>query len=323
MPITPREFSLPSANGEGDLFCRSYLPEGKATAVVYIAHGMCEHSGRYGRLCTLLAERGCAVYMNDHCGHGRSAMGHPGTFSLQGNGFAFVMTDILRMLDMAGDENPGVPRFLIGHSMGSMLAGLIADRCGDRLDGLVMLGMPSPNSLSGFGSRLAGMIARLRGQDHDSLLLRTAAHSATAGVRKAPRVVLKQWLSHNMENVREYAEDPLSQFEFSASAMEQLMGGLKELCSEDWGKGMPKKLPVLIMSGTEDRGGNYGEAPRNYARHLEDIGMADVTLHLVEGARHEIFNELDTRDADGALLAWLAEHTPAGGRISGSVSIGY
>ena len=50
-----------------------WAPDQAAKAAVQIAHGMCEHAGRYERLATALTAAGYLVYASDHRGHGPSA----------------------------------------------------------------------------------------------------------------------------------------------------------------------------------------------------------------------------------------------------------
>lgn len=308
MSVTYREFTRLSLNGEGELFCRSWVPD-SPRAVIQIAHGMCEHSGRYQRLGNLLAENGFAVYMNDHAGHGRSAMGHPGTFSDGDYGFTFVMGDMRSLFDTAEAECPDLPHVLIGHSMGSILSGLCADHWGKDLRGLILLGTPSPNRFAWLAGLLSHAFSRRKGPEYQSDFLHRITSGATSGAGLPP-VVRKRWLSHNMKNILAYMNDPLAGFEFSASAIAELADGLDEFGSRSWGKHIPKTLPVLIMGGDEDRGGGYGTAPKYYAEHLRELGLHDVTLHIVQGARHEIFNEINTLDADATLLDWLCTRFP-------------
>src|SRR5579862_4033447 len=65
------EFTLPADDGKS-LLVRRWAPEGRARAIVQIAHGLTEHSGRYARLAAALNAAGYAVYANDHRGHGPS-----------------------------------------------------------------------------------------------------------------------------------------------------------------------------------------------------------------------------------------------------------
>ena len=80
---------LLSAEDGAQLFVRSFLPaEGKPKAVLHIAHGMAEHSERYGRFAQQAVDAGYAVYAADHRGHGKTARsaGDLGYFAEEGVG---------------------------------------------------------------------------------------------------------------------------------------------------------------------------------------------------------------------------------------------
>jgi alpha-beta hydrolase superfamily lysophospholipase len=54
------------------IFFQGWAPAGPARATLMIAHGLAEHSGRYGNVIDQLIPLGYAVYALDHRGHGRS-----------------------------------------------------------------------------------------------------------------------------------------------------------------------------------------------------------------------------------------------------------
>lgn len=303
MTVEYKEYRRLSLNGEGELFSRSWQCD-KPRAIIQIAHGMCEHSGRYERLGRMLAGKGFAVYMNDHCGHGQSHMGHPGTFAMKNHGFDFVLGDMKSLFDLAEEEFPGRRRILMGHSMGSILAGIYADRWGKELSGLALFSPPAPNRGAFLAAALGRFISRHWGYDCHSPLMHRLTTSSTSGSIGSP-VVRKQWLSHNMENIVNYMDDPLAGFEFSASATAELCDGVAEFGSRRWGRGVPKRLPVLILAGGEDGCGGYGTAAQHYYSQLKKYGVQNAELRVISSARHEIFNELDTREADETLLKWL------------------
>lgn len=91
------------------------------------------------------------------------------------------------LFDLAREEHPGLPKILIGHSMGSILAGIYADRWGRGLRGLALLGTPSPQPC-GRVRRPAGpgAISRRKGQTYESPFLQRIAGGATNGC-PAPR----------------------------------------------------------------------------------------------------------------------------------------
>src|SRR4051812_23499958 len=87
-------------------------------AIVVIAHGYAEHSGRYDHVGAALAEAGFSAWALDHMGHGLSHgddRGNPGEIE-------DVVSDMDDFVTLASSSAPGLPVFLIGHSMGGMLA---------------------------------------------------------------------------------------------------------------------------------------------------------------------------------------------------------
>ena len=54
------------------IYCQSWLPEGKIKGILFIAHGVGEHSSRYKNVVDRFVPLGFAVYALDHIGHGRS-----------------------------------------------------------------------------------------------------------------------------------------------------------------------------------------------------------------------------------------------------------
>src|SRR3954447_15534688 len=120
---------------------RRWLPTGDPRATVQLVHGMSEHSGRYDRLATGLALHGFGVWAMDLRGHGRTAESTGiGRFGGGGLGVDTVLADVDALHLVIGDQHPGVPRVLLGHSMGSVIALASAERNGAVLAGLVLAG---------------------------------------------------------------------------------------------------------------------------------------------------------------------------------------
>src|SRR3954463_5735231 len=116
---------------------RRWLPDGDVRGTVQLVHGASEHSGRYHRLATTLALRGYAVWAMDLRGHGRTAESTGiGRFG-GGLGVETVLHDVDALHLVITDQHPGVPRFLLGHSLGSVIALESAERSGTDLAGLI------------------------------------------------------------------------------------------------------------------------------------------------------------------------------------------
>lgn len=91
-----------------------------ARAVVYLVHGYAEHMGRYAAVASALTAGGFVVRALDLVGHGGSEGDRAYLHSV-----AAVCADIVQLsTDVYGaaDRALGLPRFLLGHSLGGLLA---------------------------------------------------------------------------------------------------------------------------------------------------------------------------------------------------------
>ena len=86
-------------------------------ASLLLVHGLGEHSGRYEAFAKALSQAGTSVFAFDLRGHGLS----PGP---RGDVDAFprFLEDLLGMEEEMGRQIPGgLPRFLMGHSLGGLI----------------------------------------------------------------------------------------------------------------------------------------------------------------------------------------------------------
>ena len=122
MPMKPFRFSYNSTDGTQ---LQAYKWEAQnPKAAVQIAHGAIEHALRYDDFAGALVSAGFSVYAADHRGHGATA-GSPKNvayFSDSKNGFKHVANDMALLTKRIRGENEGLPVFLLGHSMGSLLS---------------------------------------------------------------------------------------------------------------------------------------------------------------------------------------------------------
>ena len=111
-----------TANDHTRLYVNQWMPDGPPRAVVMISHGMAEHGGRYARLAQALCGAGYGVYALDQRGHGRTA--EAGTVGLyaETDGWNKVVGDLASLNQHIGQQHPGLPIILLGHSMGSYIS---------------------------------------------------------------------------------------------------------------------------------------------------------------------------------------------------------
>ncbi len=99
---------------------RIWSPSAAPRAIVQIVHGMAEHIDRSDRMAKALNEAGFLVCGRNHRGHGPEAelLG----YFADKDGWEVILKDAHDVSEDVKKQHPGVPFFLLGHSMGSYLA---------------------------------------------------------------------------------------------------------------------------------------------------------------------------------------------------------
>src|SRR5690554_823897 len=117
-----------------DIYQHHWLPEGPAKAQVFIIHGLGEHGGRYNDIAHYLCTQGFRCHALDHQGHGRSA-GRRGHIDRFGR-FVDDAADFIRR----NQAEPALPSFIIGHSMGGVIASNLLLDHPQLVDGCILSG---------------------------------------------------------------------------------------------------------------------------------------------------------------------------------------
>lgn len=298
---TPAVVRVTSPDGHV-IHTRRWLPDGEVEAVLVVAHGLAEHGGRYQGLAERLSATGIAVHAADHRGHGPWTPAPDLGFFAGWEGWARVVGDLGTVVATARNTHPGVPVFLLGHSMGSLLARCLAAQCSEELDGLVLSGTvgdqgPAIRALL----PLARMLAGIRGGTSRSRLLHQVVFGNHNRAFRPARTAF-DWLSRDEAAVDAYIADPLCGFVSTISLYVDLIAGNIEANEEHIIAGIRPGLPILVVSGAKDP--LVAGVPR-VAERLRRAGVADVTLRLYPEARHELFHETNRGEVLDDLAAWL------------------
>lgn len=286
----------------------AWAPEQKAKAVLLILHGLAEHAARYSRLASELNALGVAVYVHDHRGHGSTiAPDAPPRRFATGNGVEKLLADVHAVLELAVRQHPGRPVFVLGHSMGGLIAANYAQRFGGPLAGLLVWNANFDFGLQERIGRTALRIERaLKGSDVASDLFAQATFGSWAKCVRARRTAF-DWLSHDRETVDAYMSDPLCGWTPSISMAADILAMIEAGGSSPGLAALPKRLPLHCLGGTEDPATNGGQAVRNFAMRAEKGGFLNVECRILDGARHECLGEAEPYRAEavGALLGFI------------------
>lgn len=262
------------------LYWKAWLPDNAPKAVIHLIHGYAEHIERYGNVVNELVPAGYAVFGNDHRGHGRSQgrRGHVRSFQ------EFIDDEKQFADEVIRARLPGIPYFVLGHSMGSLIALNYVEQTGNGLKGLV---------LSGTGSQPGTDIPKILVS-----LTRILSKILPAVHVKSP--LPPEFISRDPEAVEAYVNDPLV-YNVITPRLAHEMNRYVVLGAQNASR---IQAPVLIQLGSRDT------AFSGQKELFEMIGAKDKTYKLYEGLKHEVYNELpaDRARVLADLRSWLDGH---------------
>ncbi|NKY44369.1 alpha/beta hydrolase [Nocardia cerradoensis] len=264
----------------GQVFWRAWLPD-RARAVVVLVHGVAEHSGRYDHVGKRLADSGFAVYAFDHIGHGRSGGGRSNIESIDA-----AADNVNTMLDIASAKHPDLPRFVLAHSMGSLITLYLATRAPLDVAGIAV---SAPPVVIEAGNPVQRLLA--------PALSRWAPNFGVLQLDSAQ-------ISRDPEVVRAYDQDPLVyRGKLPARTATEILRGADFVL----GHLDALRVPTLVLHG----GADALAAPVGADRIEAGATATDLTVLRYPGLYHEIFNEPEREKVLGDLVHWLEEHTGA------------
>lgn len=269
------------------LHYRSWRPPHPRAALV-IVHGLAEHSGRYGNVVDYFAPLGYALYAFDLRGHGRS----PGPRGYV-DSWRDYREDLAAFLARVADREPGLPRFLLGHSMGGVIA----------LD----YALVHPEGLQGViaSAPALGRIA----------LPRALWVLAYALNRLRPRFSVRLPLragdvTRDARMVRSIEADPLTHDRGTARLAVELRHAAQrvEAHAREW------RVPLLIVHGGADR----LVSPEGSRRFARRVLFPDRELLEYPGGYHELFNDTIRERVLADVARWMERHLPAASTVRGA-----
>jgi alpha-beta hydrolase superfamily lysophospholipase len=243
---------------------------------VLLVHGWAEHSGRYAHAGAWLAARGCAVHAYDHRGHGRSGGGRGHL-----RRFDELLDDLEIALARARARDPGLPVFVVGHSMGGLVVAAFAAGRGPEIAGA---------ATSGAALQVADLPSRVR-----LALLRLLARIAPR--LRTDRPIDPDALSRDPEVGRAYVGDPLVLRRMTLGFGAAFLGAVERTLLA----ASRVRVPMLLLHGAEDALCPVEGSRRFHAQLAAPAGE----LRVYPGLRHEILNEPEREAVLSDLLEWM------------------
>lgn len=262
------------------LYEQCWMPEDveNAKGVLVITHGLAEHSGRYAHVGKFFAEHGFVVGAFDLRSHGKSDGADTFFHSIDE-----CVNDLEVFVARMHERLPGKPLFVLGHSMGGLIAGIYGIQKQSDITGILLSGasMKISDDISPILVKIAGLLAKITPR------MKTIVVDGNA-VSRDPAVVEK------------YNSDPLNYRGGIPASTGGAINAATKTVREHFAE---FNVPVLIMFGTEDRLAD----PDGSKKFYKEISSTDKTMVPYEGLYHEILNEPEQEQVMSDSLAWMIE----------------
>ena len=253
---------------------RSWQPAGKPRAVMILIHGFNAHSAYFAWPAEQFASKGLACYALDLRGRGKS---EGERFYVEK--FSDYLGDVDRLVRQARSENPGLPVFVLGHSVGGVIAASYVFDHQNEVAGLISESFAYDVGLPDAAALLVKGISHLTPHLHVYTLK-------------------NEIFSRDPEAVARMNNDPL--IEKGSQPAETSAEVLK--AADRLTANFPKfTVPVLILHGTADK----ATRPAGSQRFYDMTGSKDKTLKLYEGHFHDLLNDVDKELVMADIQAWI------------------
>lgn len=307
-------------------------PDGTPKYVLQLVHGISEHKERYLPMMEYMAQRGVQTVLHDLPGHGTTApsMAQLGILNNPGHDYEFLRMGIdgvfasLACEDIPEDGTvrvhasdpdclPQIPRFLLGHSMGSLIAGLYTARRADSLDGLILTGLPFRHRAASLGVLGMTLLEGIHGEEAKPKWVNKLAFAAYNRQFEPEPESDGQflWLSCDIENRYAFLADPYCNYDKAICTYTNLLRMTRDFHrSSTWD--MPRRdLPVLILAGEKDPVAGGDKKILASRKFLRDIGFLHVSARMYRGLRHEILMDWCREQVYSDVLRFCEKHLDA------------
>ena len=278
--------TIPASKGRGSFSSNSLKfyweassPENSIASVVLV-HGIGEHCGRYANLVETLNANGIAVYGFDQRGHGRS-QGVP----CHVDAWQDYINDLRAFVDFVQGLEGDQPVFVLGHSMGALIALDFAIQYPNKINGLIINGIPLR----------PGSVAR------PHLILLAKLISLVKPTHLMNLGIDVDGLSSDAAVVKAYRADPLVQKKVSVRWGISILGAIERLR----GAAQSLDVPVLMTHGRLD----MINLPFGTTELFAKVTVRDKSIHLYEHSRHEVHNDVDQAQFGADVSDWILPRT--------------
>ena len=299
------ELSINSIYDDLPLGISIRIPE-NPVGIIQFVHGMAEHRERYQSVMEYITQIGYITIIHDHRGHGESVRCSDDYGYFYKNGSAAIVEDAHQITLYIKKRFPGLPVVLLGHSMGSMVVRCYTRKYDEDIDGLIVCGSPSRNSMARLGRLLVALIRKFKGEYYRSELVQKIAFGAFNRNIQNPNSE-NSWICSNEEVVKAYDEDSRCGFVFTLNGFNTLFELM--ICTykkNGWALNKPT-IPIIFVAGEQDPCIVNRRAFEQAVAFMQELGYHNCKGKLYSEMRHEILNETGKETVWDDLCHWIEE----------------
>lgn len=270
--------------------------------VIHLLHGMAEYMDRYDRLVESLNYQGYDVIRHNHRGHGKEidekTRGHIDDLSQ-------VADDTYEIAQTVCTNYANIPYIMIGHSMGSIVGRIFAQKYPDAAQGLILTGTIQYPVYLGVPLRILLKVIMLLTGKTRRLKWANQLMYKTFNKNVKQLKTSSDWLSSDPNEVERFIKDPYTGFLVSNQLIYQTIKHMSATSRLKHIKMMNQDLPILLISGKDDSLGGYGKGIRTLGQRYKKSGIKHITVQLYKNKRHEVLFENDYANTWQHMYEWI------------------